>query len=247
MAESNPTFADTPAGTWRIIASATLDFAVTALLVTAVTLWALACDLPRALTMSLSATVTIALASTWWLLRTHLGTSPGHLLLGLRAVDPVMGLPGRLPGFHAVDIRRGQDPLRPRPRPIALDTTAPKRPPVDVTLIASLDDGSSYRLDMPCVIGRDPRVAPPYHCLAVTDISRTISRTHLMLWSESGLLSLSDMGSRGGTAIVAPRGDHPLPADQTVSLPMAPGLLAHLRLGRRELRIDAIPNLPGTR
>lgn len=247
MAGSTPAFADVPARTWRLLASSVLDFIIIALIVTTVALWGLASDLPRTLVMSLSVLVTIVLTVMWWRLRTHRGTSPGHLLLGLRSVDPVTGLPGRLPGLHAVDIRRGQDPLRPRPRSLVLDTTAPRRPPVDVTLIASLDDGSSYRLDMPCVIGRDPRVAPPYHCLAVTDISRTISRTHLMLWSESGLLSLSDMGSRGGTAIVTPRGDHPLPADQTVSLPMAPGLMAHLRLGRRELRIEAIPNLPGTR
>jgi len=247
MTGNGPAFADAPARTWQLIISSVLDFVVIALIVTAITLWASAGDLPRTLTMSLGTLTTIVVTITWWRFRTRLGTSPGHLLLGLRAVDPVTGLPGRLPGFRAVDIRRGQDPLRPRPRSIALDTTVPKRPPVDVTLVASLDDGSRYRLDMPCVIGRDPRVAPPYHCLAVTDISRTISRTHLMLWSESGLLSLSDMGSRGGTAIVTPRGDHPLPADQTVSLPMAPGLLAHLRLGRRELRIEAIPNLPGTR
>lgn len=240
-------FADTPATTWRLLASAVLDFVFVALIVTTVALWTLAGDLPKALVMSLSVLVTMTLATIWWLLRTHWGTSPGHMLLGLRAVDPVTGLPGKLPGPYAVDIRRGQDPLHPHPRPIALDTSAPQHPPVDVALFASFDDSSSHRLDMPCVIGRDPRVAPPYHCLAVTDISRTISRTHLMLWSESGLLMLSDMGSRGGTTIITAQGEHPLPADQTISLPVAPGLLAHLRLGQRELRIEAIPETPGTR
>ena len=110
MTGNGPAFADTPARTWQLIISSVLDFVVIALIVTAITLWASAGDLPRTLTMSLGTLTTIVVTITWWRFRTRLGTSPGHLLLGLRAVDPVTGLPGKLPGFRANLNAGWQDP-----------------------------------------------------------------------------------------------------------------------------------------
>ena len=57
MTGNGPAFADTPARTWQLIISSVLDFIVIALIVTAVTLWASAGDLPRTLTMSLGTLV----------------------------------------------------------------------------------------------------------------------------------------------------------------------------------------------
>lgn len=247
MAGSESKFADTVATSRQVMASTAVDVAVAFLVIAGFVLWTLTAGSPGPVTVIVAVLVTAALGVTWWLARTHHGTSLGHWLLGIRDIQPTTGLPGKRPGFDAVDVRKGQDPMRLRPRRVSLNATAPKPQQAKPLIVAVLDDGTRHRLELPCVIGRNPHVAPPYKCLAVADLSRTVSRTHLLVAIEGNDLVISDLGSSSGTTIMTAEGEQTLPAELEARVPLSTGPLAQLRLGSREIRIEAVPNLQARR
>ncbi|MDO5093987.1 MAG: FHA domain-containing protein [Propionibacteriaceae bacterium] len=240
-------FADTAASRRQVIVSSAVDVMVACLVVAGFVLWTLAVSTPWPVTAIVGSLVAVVLVLAWWLARTRHGTSLGHWLTGIRDIQPETGLPGIRPGFQAVDIRKGQDPMRLRPRRVSLQPPAAKPQQVQAMIIAVLDDGTRHRLDLPCVVGRNPHVAPPYKCLSVADLSRTVSRTHLLVALEGTDLVISDLGSSSGTTILTAEGEQPLPAELEARVPLSMGTLAQLRLGSREVRIEAVPNLQARR
>ncbi|MDO5065941.1 MAG: FHA domain-containing protein [Propionibacteriaceae bacterium] len=178
--------------------------------------------------------------------RRRQGSSFGHVVLGLRAIDPRTQFPGRWPGLRAVRIRRGTDPLHLAPRPVILDWERPD-PILSTTsrLVGTLDDGSTFQLPLPCVIGRLPKASEAFTKVAITDIRRSISRTHLALWLDGTALVMQDLGSRSGTALVTALGDVAIKPHEPFRLPLTTGKTVKLRLGSRMLSVEAVPSHTG--
>lgn len=239
---------DIPASRWTTLFSLLIDLST---LVGAGCLmrWITASILPDNLSITLTALTVVLILAFWtWLRRRH-GTSLGHALLGLRAVSSRTQLPGRFPSFQAVNTRRGSDPLRPRPRAVVLDWDRGERPTSSTSLppvlVGTLDDGSTFQILPPCVIGRLPKAPTTYNRVSVTDIQRTISRTHVALWFDGRSLVIQDLGSHGGTAQITPTGEIVVLPHEPFKIPLSIGPVAQLRLGSRVLSIEAIPTHTG--
>jgi len=144
------------------------------------------------------------------------GSSPAHRLLGLRTVDPATGVPptlGRLLTGRALtaDLRLGRDPLAivagPHAEPVPLDpgsSWAPGGPRARTALLVT-DDGQRIEVTAPVVLGRRP--ADPsgvWTPVALTDLSRTLSRNHVAVAPHPDGLEVTDLGSANGTAVALP-------------------------------------------
>lgn len=239
---------DVPAPIWLSLASLVIDVALL-VGVGYATRWLTAPLVPDKLSWTLTGlVVALTFALEIWP-RGRQGVSLGHVVLGLRAVDRRTHLPGRWPGLQAVRIRRGTDPLNLTPRPVVLDWEHQERPAAATTspplLVGTLDDESTFQLALPCVIGRFPQASDAFSKVAITDIQRTISRTHLAMWRDGDTLVLQDLGSRSGTALLTTNGEVLIPPNQPFSLPLTSGGTAKLRLGARVLSVEAIPTHTG--
>ncbi|RMI32744.1 FHA domain-containing protein [Nocardia stercoris] len=100
-------------------------------------------------------------------------------------------------------------------------------------------DGSSYPLDRPYVIGRDPLTDEAVRRAQASPIvlaHRQISRIHARIAVEHGVVTVQDAGTPGGTFIAAPGaedwtrlGDGPAELPPEWSLRIADRVLTHLR------------------
>jgi hypothetical protein len=107
-----------------------------------------------------------------------------------------------------------------------------------------LDDGSTFRLDIDYVIGREPQhdpdvVAGAARALKIEDAEGVVSRKHLRVTVTGSELRLIDLGSANGTFVQLP-GDPQrlqLVAGQPAAVP--PGTL--VTMGRRWLRLESDP------
>ncbi|WP_185711188.1 RDD family protein [Arachnia propionica] len=237
---------DVPAPAWLALTSLVID--LTALVGAGyATRWlTIEVQLPDTLSWILTAVVvTVTFILQVWPRRRQ-GSSLGHVVLGLRAIDPHTQLPGRRPGLRAVRIRRGTDPLHLSPRPVILDWERPEPVPTSPPkLVGTLDDGSIFQLPLPCVIGRFPKASDAFTKVAVTDIRRSISRTHLAMWLDGGQLIVQDLGSRSGSAHLTPTAEVPITPHEPFRLPLPTDHPTTLRLGARTLDIEAIPSHTG--
>jgi len=150
------------------------------------------------------------------LLRT--GRTPAHRVLGLRTVARGTALPPTVRSLLAadaatLDVRRGRDPLRFEPRPSAALPTGltVQLDPWAATgehaghLVLLLDDGTVVPVPASTVLGRNPAPArPDGHAVRVTDLSRTLSRSHVEVTPHPAGLQVTDLGSANGTAVALP-------------------------------------------
>ncbi|GIG21635.1 hypothetical protein Cch01nite_23590 [Cellulomonas chitinilytica] len=153
------------------------------------------------------------------LLRT--GRTPAQRLLGLRTVARATALPPTVRSLLAadvvtVDVRHGGDPLRFEPRPTAVPPAPPPALSVDPWaatgehaghVVLLLDDGAVVPVPAPTVLGRNPAPSRPDGlAVRVTDLSRTLSRSHVEVAPHPAGLQVTDLGSANGTAVALPGG-----------------------------------------
>lgn len=148
---------------------------------------------------------------------TRTGQTPGHTWLGLRTVDRTTALPPRLRRWRSeevfvADLRAGRDPLRLQPTSGTTTTgTAETGRWQDMgesrrhVARLTIDDGTTFMLTGPTVIGRDP-VAPAgssWEVQAVPDLTRTIAKNHALLEPDAEGVWVTDLGSATGTTVMS--------------------------------------------
>ena len=151
------------------------------------------------------------------LLRT--GRTPAQRVLGLRTVARATALPPTVRSLLAadvltVDVRHGRDPLRFEPRPTAARPVLPAAMSVDPWAatgehaghaVLLLDDGAVVPVPAPTVLGRNPSPSRPDGlAVRVTDLSRTLSRSHVEVAPHPAGVQVTDLGSANGTAVALP-------------------------------------------
>lgn len=163
-------------------------------------------------------------------LRGTFGTSVGHLVLRLRSIDQLTGLPSFRLGPAKRTVTRGgvDDPFALRSRPVSLPLPLAVAPALPVsTLVILVDDGSAHTVVGAALVGRDPvgSAHPGYALVSIPDLSRTVSRTHLAIVVGEPGLSVTDLGSGNGTWIqhddeeqLPPRTPTLVPWDSTLLL-----------------------------
>jgi hypothetical protein len=165
----------------------------------------------------------------------RVGRTPAHRLLGLRTVDRATGLPPTVRGLLSadaatLDVRRGPDPLRFAPRPRAAAPAAHADPwsaggDQGARAVLLLDDGTVVEVHVPTVLGRNPAPSGPDGvAVRVTDLSRTLSRSHIEVAPHDDGLQVTDLASANGTAVAQPGGAFEL---------LAPGAAVVLPVGGR--------------
>ncbi len=130
----------------------------------------------------------------------------------------------------------------PEPTPADPYTQQPTSGAPTVAGVMVLDDGSTFRLDIDYVIGREPQhdpdvVAGSARALKIEDAEGVVSRKHLRVTVAGSELRLIDLGSANGTFVQLP-GDPQrlqLVAGQPAAVP--PGTL--VTMGRRWLRLES--------
>ena len=116
------------------------------------------------------------------------------------------------------------------------------RPPLGVLL---LDDGSTFRLDLDYVVGREPQTDPEVisgtvRPLRIADADGVVSRRHLRVALLGWDVQVVDLGSANGTYLALP-GDqqrHQLAPNQPVVV--RPG--TQITMGRRWFRYESNRN-----
>jgi hypothetical protein len=116
------------------------------------------------------------------------------------------------------------------------------RPPLGVLL---LDDGSTFRLDVDYVVGREPQQDPEVvsgtvRPLRITDTAGVVSRRHLRVALVGWDVQVVDLGSANGTFVAIPGGPErqQLVANQPVVV--RPG--TQITMGRRWFRYESHRN-----
>ncbi|MGY4645330.1 FHA domain-containing protein [Cellulomonas sp. URHB0016] len=179
------------------------------------------------------AVVAAVTAGVAGLLRT--GRTPAHRVLGLRTVGRTTALPPtvrELLGADAVslDVRQGTDPLRFEPRPRAAVPVVRVDPWAadggrTARAVLMLDDGTVVTVPVPTVLGRNPVPSGPGAvAVRVTDLSRTLSRSHVEVAPHDDGLLVTDLGSANGTAVAMPGAEFEM---------LAPGATAVVPVGGR--------------
>lgn len=67
-----------------------------------------------------------------------------------------------------------------------------------------LDDGQSFTLTVPIIIGRRPVANPSYPSamlVALTDKTKCLSKTHILVYVQNGAVKVRDLNSRNGVRI----------------------------------------------
>ncbi len=170
------------------------------------------------------------------------------------------GEPGpwqRATGRVNADLSRGRDPLTPSFAADARPLTAPAwtdpasgapgegatpraaltdAPPHAVVISFSAANSAHWFIDA-CAIGRNPARQPGVTSIAVPDLSRTLSQTHLWLERRDGAVYARDLDSANGTVIEAP-GQHPVALTPQTDVRLAVGTT--VRMGDHAFRLDSI-------
>ncbi len=118
----------------------------------------------------------------------------GPVPVGLDATRRSVGASTALAGFDAV-------PAPAAPAAPALDESIP----ADAVVLRS-EQGAVHWFHGTCVVGRNPEAEPGVATVAVPDLSRTLSKTHVALVQADGAVVLRDLGSTNGTTVVRPDG-----------------------------------------
>lgn len=180
--------------------------------------------------------VAVAALVTW---RGLLGGSFGHTLLRLRSIDRLSGLPS----FHFfaghTNVIRGTaaDPFALAPRQLSISAPV-HEDPLPETLFAHLrlltDDGNIHIIQHAAIVGRNP--LPPsdkrFSLIAVPDLTRTISKSHLAVEVEKHGVTITDLSSANGTRVIG--FDEPLPPGQPMLVQWGSTLL----LGERQFYLE---------
>lgn len=196
--------------------------------------FAIAPSAPLVWVLSVGAAAVVALV-IW---RGMLGGSIGHSLLRLRSMDQLSGLPSFR--FRSSRIaRRGSedDPfaLRPQRSSIAAPPRPDSRPePPRSHLRLVVDDGTTHTVQHSALIGRDPTVPldPRHSLVAIPDLTRTISKVHMLVQIGTDGLSVTDLGSSNGTYVEG--ADAPLIPHLATVVPWGAALL----LGDRRVTLE---------
>lgn len=96
-----------------------------------------------------------------------------------------------------------------------------------------LDSGEEFDLTRPLVLGRNPLAQPDERAVAVTDGTRTVSKTHLRIELRDGVPRVTDLHSTNGVAVVADTA----PEVCDPGVPIAAPAGATVRFGNREFRV----------
>lgn len=161
-----------------------------------------------------------------------LGGGIGHSILRLRSINTVTGLPS-FRVLQTAAVRRGSDadPFALRAHPVVFATPQPRpqRRGTDVShLRLVIDDGTAHLVQRAAVIGRNPTfVDPAVSLVAIPDLTRTISRTHLKVEVTATGLVVTDLGSSGGTVLDST--DEELPRHVPTAIPWGTALVLGTR------------------
>lgn len=155
------------------------------------------------------------------------GTLTASLRAGREPLSPAAPALGTAFGAAAsAGVRPGSAPVPGGPLPVGLDATRrsgdastavagfaatpPPGPsvaddsvPADAVALR-FDSGALHWFRGTCVVGRNPEVEPGVATVAVPDLSRTLSKTHVALVQTDGGVLLRDLGSTNGTSVVRP-------------------------------------------
>jgi hypothetical protein len=115
--------------------------------------------------------------------------------------------------------------------PVADDSVPPD------AVVLRFDSGAVHWFAGTCVIGRNPEAEPGIATVAVPDLSRTLSKTHVALVQAGGVVLIRDLGSTNGTSVVRPDASFEdlLPG---VDLPVHAG--STVRIGDHAFVVDRI-------
>jgi len=155
------------------------------------------------------------------------GTLTASLRAGREPLSPAAPALGTAFGAAAsAGVRPGSAPLPGGTDPVGLDATrrsgvgsghdggfaavppptapvADESVPVDAVVLR-FDSGALHWFRGTCVVGRNPEAEPGVATVAVPDLSRTLSKTHVALVQTDGAVLLRDLGSTNGTSVVRP-------------------------------------------
>ncbi len=186
---------------------------------------------------ALCAVVLSAAALLIW--RGLLGGSIGNALLRLRSIDRLSGLPSFRFFTGHTNVTRGTaaDPfaLAPRPLSIAAPVQEDPRPEtVHAHLRLLVDDGTMHIVRHSAIIGRNPLASPDqrFVLIAVPDLTRTISKSHLAVEVGEHGVSVTDLRSANGTWVLG--SDEPLTPGQPMTVQWGSTLL----LGERQFFLE---------
>lgn len=118
----------------------------------------------------------------------------GPVPVGLDATRRSVGASTALAGFDAV-------PAPAAPAALPLDESIPAD-----AVVLRFEQGAVHWFHGTCVVGRNPEAEPGVATVAVPDLSRTLSKTHVALVQAAGAVVLRDLGSTNGTTVVRPDG-----------------------------------------
>lgn len=68
-------------------------------------------------------------------------------------------------------------------------------------IVVTLDDGTKITSDRAAVLGRNPQLGPGEKAVVVADETRSVSKTHLRVHNEAGILHVTDLGSANGSRL----------------------------------------------
>jgi hypothetical protein len=181
------------------------------------------------------------------------GRAVGGVLIGSRLVDISTAAPagsrfllvaisGQLRLFS---LRRGRDPVSAalgqfrfpdavtREAGNLASTGSPEGGPV----VIRFDSGQALLVSQSLLLGREPGKSsePGMRVFEWTDLSRTLSKTHLRLDWDGRVVWATDLGSTNGTAIEVDGRLQRLPAGERLPLPPT----CRLHLGDRSLTVQA--------
>lgn len=160
-----------------------------------------------------------------------LGGGIGHSIMRLRSIDTITGLPS-FRVMRTATVRRGGDgdpfALRAHPVVFAKPLPEPRRRETEGSHLRLLiDDGTTHLVQNTAIIGRNPSTKDPAVALiAIPDLTRTISRTHLQVEIAEGGVVVTDLGSSGGTLLDT---DEELPRHVPTPIPWGTALVLGTR------------------
>lgn len=239
-----------PAPASRVLAGIGIDLVVLAAVVALV---AAAASSARSDLVAASLVVALLLLGAQVVAWSHSGRTLGWWTTGVRQVTAAdsspPGLGGVLSPSWFADLRRGRDPLLPslpaaplvlRPADAAPPQESPRAAPRARSILL-VDGRAAGTVGDGVVLGRTPVARAPERAVAVADIGRRISRSHLALRPDaSGRIWAVDLGSTNGSVVVGHGGaERPLAEGSRVAL--APGDL--VRIGEHEIAVQFVTDV----
>ena len=186
---------------------------------------------------ALCAVVLSAAALLIW--RGLLGGSIGNALLRLRSIDRLSGLPSFRFFTGHTNVTRGTaaDPFALASRPLSIAAPVqedPRHETVQAHLRLLVDDGTMHIVRHSAIIGRNPLASADqrFVLIAVPDLTRTISKSHLAVEVGEHGVSVTDLRSANGTWVLG--SDEPLTPGQPMTVQWGSTLL----LGERQFFLE---------